>query len=60
MWAKGLYEPSKLVITAIAAAAPRFGVIGRIEGPAFVYVDNDSGRVTTILGYPTDQLAQVG
>ena len=32
----------------------------RIEGPAFVYTDNDSGRVTTILGYPTDQLAQIG
>ena len=29
----------------------------RIEGPAFVYADNDSGRVTRILGYPTDQLA---
>ena len=32
----------------------------RLEGPAFVYADNDSGRVTTILGYPTDQLAQIG
>src|ERR1700751_4172622 len=32
----------------------------RIEGPAFIYADNDSGRVTTILGYPTDQLAQIG
>jgi hypothetical protein len=32
----------------------------RIEGPAFVYSDNDSGRVTTILGYPADQLAQIG
>src|ERR1700756_1234596 len=32
----------------------------RIERPAFVYADNDSGRVTTILGYPTDQLAQIG
>src|SRR5246127_1225468 len=32
----------------------------RIEPPAFVYADNDSGRVTTILGYPTDQLAQIG
>jgi hypothetical protein len=31
----------------------------RIEGPAFVDADNDSGRVTTILGYPTDQLAQI-
>jgi hypothetical protein len=29
----------------------------RIEGPAFAYADNDSGRVTRILGYPTDQLA---
>jgi hypothetical protein len=32
----------------------------RIEGAAFVYWDNDSGRVTTILGYPTDQLAEIG
>ena len=32
----------------------------RIKGAAFVYSDNDSGRVTTILGYPTDQLAQIG
>jgi hypothetical protein len=31
----------------------------RIDGPAFVYADNDSGRVTTILGYPTDQLAEI-
>jgi hypothetical protein len=29
----------------------------RIEGTSFVYADNDSGRVTRILGYPTDQLA---
>jgi len=27
----------------------------RIDGPAFVY----SGRVSTILGYPTDKLAQI-
>src|SRR6202007_107077 len=32
----------------------------RIEGAAFVYSDDDSGRVTTILGYPTDQLAEIG
>ena len=31
----------------------------RIEGSAFVYADDDGGRVTTILGYPTDQLGQV-
>ena len=28
----------------------------RIKGPAFVYSDRDSGRVVTILGYPTDQI----
>jgi hypothetical protein len=32
----------------------------RIEGPAFVYTDHDSGRVTTILGYPIDQLGKMG
>src|SRR4029077_13822923 len=30
----------------------------RIEGPAFVYSDEDTGRVATILGYPTDKLTQ--
>jgi len=29
----------------------------RIEGDAFVYVDRASGRVITILGYPTTQLS---
>jgi hypothetical protein len=29
----------------------------RIDGPAFVYSDRESGRVVTILGYPTDKLA---
>jgi hypothetical protein len=32
----------------------------RIEGPAFTYSDGDTGRVTTILGYPTHKLAQKG
>ena len=32
----------------------------RIEGPAFVYSDRDSRRVTTILGYPTNKIAQAG
>jgi hypothetical protein len=31
-----------------------------IDGPAFVYSDRDTGRVTTIIGYPTKKLAQVG
>ena len=32
----------------------------RIDGPAFVYSDHDTSRVTTILGYPTDKLGQMG
>jgi hypothetical protein len=31
----------------------------RIEGAAFIYVDRDSGRVTTTLGYPTHKLIQI-
>ena len=30
----------------------------RIEGPAFVYSDKESGRIITILGYPTDKLTE--
>jgi hypothetical protein len=30
----------------------------RIDGPAFVYSDQDTGRVATILGYPTERLIQ--
>jgi hypothetical protein len=32
----------------------------RIEGPAFIYSDRHTGRVTTILGYPTQKIAQAG
>ena len=32
----------------------------RIDGPAFVYSDHDTSRVTTILGYTTDKLGQTG
>jgi hypothetical protein len=28
----------------------------RLEGPAFIYSDRDTGRTTSILGYPTDKL----
>jgi mevalonate kinase len=31
-----------------------------IMGPAFLYTDRDSRRVTTLLGYPTRKLAQMG
>src|ERR1700746_661417 len=29
----------------------------RLDGPAFIYCDRDTGRTTTILGYPIDKLA---
>ena len=32
----------------------------RIEGRAFVYVDRETGRIITILGYPTAKIAQLG
>jgi len=32
----------------------------RIEGLAFVYSDRESGRIITILGYPTDKLTEAG
>jgi hypothetical protein len=31
----------------------------QIQGDAFVYIDSDTARVTTILGYPTRRLAQL-
>jgi hypothetical protein len=32
----------------------------RVDGDAFVFIDNDSARIVTILGYPTDRIAQLG
>jgi hypothetical protein len=32
----------------------------RIDGDAFVYIDRDSGRIITILGYPTRRIAEWG
>ena len=31
----------------------------RIDGPAFVYSDHNTGRVATIIGYPTDKLSEI-
>ena len=31
----------------------------RIDGPAFVYSDHDTGRVATIIGYPTDKFSAI-
>jgi hypothetical protein len=32
----------------------------QIDGDTFVFIDRDTARVTTILGYPTRRLAQLG
>jgi hypothetical protein len=32
----------------------------RIDGDAFVYIDRDSGRIVTILGYPVNRIAEWG
>ena len=32
----------------------------RIQGPAFIYTDRNTGRVITILGYPTQKITQAG
>jgi hypothetical protein len=32
----------------------------RIDSDAFIYIDKDSGRIVTILGYPTRRLVQFG
>lgn len=32
----------------------------RIDGDAFTFIDRHTGRVTTILGYPTGRLAELG
>ena len=32
----------------------------RIYGSAFVYIDRDSGRIVTILGYPIRRIAECG
>ena len=31
-----------------------------IDGDAFVFIDRETARVTTVLGYPTRRLAQLG
>ena len=30
----------------------------QIDGAAFIYTDRDSGRIRTVLGYPTQKIAQ--
>jgi hypothetical protein len=52
----GEAEPIQIVETTATFAIEWKGSY-RIDGPAFVYSDRDTSRVTSILGYPTDKLA---
>ena len=54
----GEAEPIQIVETAATFAIEWKGSY-RINGPAFVYSDQDTGRVLTILGYPTDKLVDI-
>ena len=54
----GEAEPIQIVETADTFAIEWKGSY-RINGPAFVYSDRDTGRAITILGYPTDKLVGV-
>ena len=51
-------QPIQIVETAATFAIEWTGSY-RINGPAFVYSDRDTGRVITILGYPTDKLVGI-
>jgi hypothetical protein len=54
----GEAEPIRIVETAATFAIEWKGSY-RINGPAFVYSDRDTGRAITILGYPTDKLVDI-
>jgi hypothetical protein len=42
--------------TFVVAWTGQYGIVG----PAFLYTDRDSGRATTLLGYPTRKLVHMG
>jgi hypothetical protein len=50
-------QPAQIEDTDIAFAIGWTGHY-HIDGPAFIYIDQQNGRMTTILGYPTQKLAQ--
>ena len=54
----GEAEPIQILETAAMFAIEWKGNY-RINGPAFVYSDRDTGRVITILGYPIDKLVDI-
>ena len=54
---KGDPEPFRIEETDTSFAIDWTGYY-RIEGAAFAYWDRDTGRTTTVLGYPTNLLAK--
>ena len=52
-------EPIHIEDTETTFAVAWTGEYG-IVGPAFLYTDRESRRVTTVFGYPTQKLAQMG
>jgi len=54
----GEAEPIQIVETAATFAIEWKGSY-LINGPAFVYSDQDTGRTITIIGYPTDKLIDI-
>ncbi len=54
----GEAEPIQIVETA-ATFAIEWKSRYRINGPAFVYSDQDTSRAITILAYPTDKLVDI-
>jgi hypothetical protein len=55
-------NPERPIDLAETDTAFEIGWQGRyhIEGPAFIYTDFETGRVTTTLGYPTQTIAKAG
>ncbi len=54
----GEAEPIQILETAATFGIEWKGSY-QINGPAFVYLDRDTGRLITILGYPTDKLVDI-
>ena len=51
--------PGKRIVETAATFAIEWKGHYRINGPTFVYSDQDTGRAITILGYPTDKLVDI-
>jgi hypothetical protein len=56
----GDLEPFHIEETVIEETVTSFAIdwkgLYRIEGTTFIFTDRDTGRITTVLGYPTDKL----